>query len=147
VAPLKNQGSLVSDSKANAEILIDQFRSVFTRNTDTILPPDPGNVKHDISVTNEGVVKLLQNINPAKACGPDAIPNKLLKECATEVPPVCPVPPSLSNCSRCSCLVSAPPPCVIVHVFVRPVRLTPVPRVLGAAWLLASCYPTSRWPS
>ena len=35
-----------------------------------------------ISVTLNGVIKLLQNLKPYKASGPDKIPTRLLKECA-----------------------------------------------------------------
>jgi hypothetical protein len=34
-----------------------------------------------------GVDKLLQDINPSKASGPDEIPNRILKECASQIAP------------------------------------------------------------
>ena len=40
-----------------------------------------------ISVTLNGVIKLLQNLKPYKASGPDKIPTRLLKECAKEIAP------------------------------------------------------------
>jgi hypothetical protein len=36
----------------------------------------------EISVSRKGVAKLLSNINPNKACGPDKIPLKILKDCS-----------------------------------------------------------------
>ena len=39
----------------------------------------------DIIVTEEGVAKLLRRINPNKACGPDMIPARILKEFADEI--------------------------------------------------------------
>lgn len=42
----------------------------------------------DINITLEGVYRLLKGINPAKACGPDNLPSRVLKECATEIAPV-----------------------------------------------------------
>ena len=41
----------------------------------------------DITVTEDGVLKLLKNIQTAKAPGPDSIPNRVLKECASELAP------------------------------------------------------------
>ena len=41
----------------------------------------------DICVTEEGVLKLLLKLNPAKACGPDSIPARILKELAHEFAP------------------------------------------------------------
>ena len=38
VSPLKDKGKLVSDSKGKAEILIQQFRSVFTIDKSTSIP-------------------------------------------------------------------------------------------------------------
>lgn len=41
----------------------------------------------DITVTCEGVRKLLLKLNPGKACGPDLLPARVLKELATEISP------------------------------------------------------------
>ncbi len=38
IAPLKRLGNLVTDSKGKAEILVDQFKSVFTQDTSSTLP-------------------------------------------------------------------------------------------------------------
>ena len=42
--------------------------------------------KLNIEVT--GVEKLLQNLNPGKASGPDSVPNRILKLCAKELAPM-----------------------------------------------------------
>ena len=42
----------------------------------------------DHVVSNEGVTKLLQGLNPSKALGPDELHPKVLKELATELGPV-----------------------------------------------------------
>ena len=39
----------------------------------------------DITVTKEGVEKLLKKINPSKACGPDMIPARILRDMAEEI--------------------------------------------------------------
>ena len=41
----------------------------------------------DINITEEGVRKLLQNLDPNKACGPDGITPRLLKMIAEEITP------------------------------------------------------------
>ena len=91
VAPLKKEGITFSDSKNKAEILNQQFASVFTRDenvtdnyytTDTKFPKMP-----DIKVGIEGVRKLLQGLNPNKAAGPDSLPSKLLKNVADQLAP------------------------------------------------------------
>ena len=40
-----------------------------------------------IEITLNGVVSLLQKLKPFKACGPDQIPNCILKEVAREIAP------------------------------------------------------------
>ena len=42
----------------------------------------------EIKVTCEGVRKLLQKLNPGKACGPDLLPARVLKELASEISPL-----------------------------------------------------------
>jgi hypothetical protein len=40
------------------------------------------------SLGSSPVSKLLANINPSKASGPDNIPNRILKECAIHLAPI-----------------------------------------------------------
>jgi hypothetical protein len=40
-----------------------------------------------LEVSVEEVEKLLREIDPTKACGPDAFPSLVLKECASELAP------------------------------------------------------------
>lgn len=90
VAPLMKKGCLVSEAKAKAEILIDQFQSVFTREDSaplpTLNPPLRPDVP-DINVDTNGVLKQLRELKPAKASGPDQIPNIILKNCAETLAP------------------------------------------------------------
>ena len=70
--------------------MLSQFKSVFTLDSSKTLP-NVENVIED-SITNlninpVGVGKLLANIQPHKACGPDEIPNIVLKNCATQLAP------------------------------------------------------------
>ena len=39
------------------------------------------------TIRENGAEKLLQDINPSKASGPDGIPNRILKECARQIAP------------------------------------------------------------
>jgi len=90
VAPLKTNEQLVNDSKGKAEILIRQFKSVFTREQHTTLPKTTKHIKDTIPtiiIRPEGVEKLLTQLNPSKASGPDDIPNKILKECSKQLAP------------------------------------------------------------
>lgn len=53
-------------------------------------PELKGNPSPDISrleISEEGVKKLLSNVNPKKANDPDNIPNRVLKDCATNIAP------------------------------------------------------------
>jgi hypothetical protein len=67
-----------------------QFQSVYTKE-DTATLPDKGNstIKsmNDIYITENGVIKLPKDLNPHKASGPDQIPTRLLKLCASELAP------------------------------------------------------------
>jgi Rod binding domain-containing protein len=79
---------LISDSKGKAELLLDQFKSVFAKTTDNTLPKTRIQAKTDIppiKIEQKGLEKLLRQINPSKGSGPDSIPNRILKECAEPI--------------------------------------------------------------
>ena len=70
IATLRDQGQLISDSRGKAEILNHYFKSVFTKEDTTHVPnkgtspfPEMGN----FTVTTAGVIKLLNELKPAKA--------------------------------------------------------------------------------
>ena len=89
VAPLKENGKLFSDSESKARILLNQFKSVFTKQSTTTLPnlkPPPGIIE-PIKISPPGICKLLKNLQTNKASGPDNIPNIVLKNLATEIAP------------------------------------------------------------
>ena len=91
VAPLRDHGLLISDAQGKAEILNKQFQSAFTR--ENPVPPDvkdrpsPYPTAPDISISTEGVQKMLQNLKPHKAAGPDEISPRVLKELAPTIAP------------------------------------------------------------
>ncbi|KAL8604168.1 hypothetical protein ACOMHN_047380 [Nucella lapillus] len=83
VSPLKNtEGYLKSDNCSKAEILNNQFKSVFTEEDLSHMPnkgDSPYQAMDDITVTEKGVQTLLRNLQPNKATGPDSIPAFILK--------------------------------------------------------------------
>lgn len=96
VAPLLDNGKLSSEPKDQAEILNKQFQSVFGAgvtyskeefSTKCRLPyRDFPSLDH-IDITTKGVVKLLKELKPGKAPGPDNISPLILKELAEEIGP------------------------------------------------------------
>ena len=85
IAPLRHKGSMTNDSKEKANTLNDQFKSVFIKSTLTTLEKstiDRGFSIKTLKIGEQGVFKLLKDIHPSKAMGPDQIPNIVLKTCA-----------------------------------------------------------------
>ena len=82
----------INDIKDKADILNRQYQSVFTHEDPNIPVPDPDGDPYpdmqQITVTDEGVRKLLQKSNPRKASGPDMVPARFLKECSEELSPI-----------------------------------------------------------
>ena len=90
VSPLTKDGVTYVDDKAKAAILNDQFCSVFSKNDPGSIP-DLGDSSFsdmaDIKISTQGVTKLLGNLKPHKASGPDGITTIFLKETAEEIAP------------------------------------------------------------
>ena len=91
IAPLKVENSFVYHSEGQAEVLNKQFLSVFTKEYLSNVPeccglpmPPP----HNITISVDGVKKLLSTLNSSKSCGPDNIPARILKYCCDEIAPV-----------------------------------------------------------
>ena len=92
ISALKSQtGNIVTESSEKAEILNDQFKSVFTVE-DTSCIPDKGTSPYpsipDFDITSNGVRNLLENCNTNKSPGPDNIHAAFLKQVASEIAPV-----------------------------------------------------------
>ena len=90
VSPLFSNGKLKSNSKEKADILLNQFSSVFNTETSAELPETTKRVEEsvtDITIEMKRVEGLLKKIKASKASGPDNIPNRVLKECAAELAP------------------------------------------------------------
>ena len=97
VSPLKVNGKLFAEPKEKAEILNSQFQAVFSEGKEYTqeefkekcpMEETTCNPLTNISISEEGVRKLLSDLNPYKASGPDQIAPRVLKEIATEVAPV-----------------------------------------------------------
>ena len=93
VAPLKSSDGLTySDPASKANILNDQFSSVFNSDEPSNNIKDMGDSDipnmPDIHVTANGVEKLLRGLQIHKATGPEGISTRLLKELASELTPV-----------------------------------------------------------
>ena len=83
VAPLKQNGQVYSDPRKKANILAEQFKSVFTVDDEEaagtfLFGPSYPPIR-DLSISVEGVKKLLKGVNPRKAAGPDQVPCRLLQ--------------------------------------------------------------------
>ena len=83
ISSLKENGKLHTDPSDKANILNRQYQSVFTQEDTRNIPtvdgiPFPS--MPEITVTNQGVEKLLSQLNPHKASGPDGIPARVLRD-------------------------------------------------------------------
>ena len=91
IAPLKKDGITHNDASTKSEILNGQFLSAFTTE-DTSCFPDLGTSNYpdapEIHVNPNGVRKLLRNLKPHKATGPDDISPRFLKEMADPLTPI-----------------------------------------------------------
>ena len=90
VAPIRENGKIHIDDQAKAEVLNKQFASVFsnpnTSTTPEMTDPHPTDMP-DIHIDTNGVKKLLSELNPFKASGPDGVESRFLKETADELAP------------------------------------------------------------
>jgi hypothetical protein len=89
IPTLRVDSKISATDAEKAQILNDQFSSVFTREDASQKPPDKGPSPYpqidDLTVEPNGVLKQLQSLNSNKASGPDEIPARMLHEYAEEV--------------------------------------------------------------
>ena len=137
VLPLKEGGFLHTDPKTKANILNRQFTSVFSADDNSPLPdlgPSLHPTMNDITVNQNGVIKLLRNLKPSTASGPNGISAMLLKEAAEEISPA--VTLLFQSSINQSCVPSQWKNALIVPIFkngsrsdaanYRPISLTPI---------------------
>ena len=90
VPPLKHQGKTSNDTIDKANALNNQFQSIFTEDSENIMPEIGDkryNTMNDINITLNGVAKILKALNPNKASGPDELTPSILKELHEEIAP------------------------------------------------------------
>ena len=79
------------ENQQKAEILSKQFCSVFTHedleHVPTVPPKNVPNM-NNIIIHEQGIEKLLQGLNPNKACGIDEISPRILKLASHEIAPI-----------------------------------------------------------
>ena len=91
-------GKLFCDPASKSNILNRQFKSAFSANSKFTKKEfinskrmDPS-IKHQtmkpFNITTNGITKLLKNLNPYKAQGPDNLSPRILKELADEISPL-----------------------------------------------------------
>ena len=91
VATLNVGGVEISSSKGKSEAVSNQYSSVFTTEDLSEIPTiegDPFPTIENLVIDTEGVRKLLQEVNPLKACGPDGVSSHILKEMSHELAPI-----------------------------------------------------------
>ena len=92
IPPLKKRdGSGLAESESDqAEEFNGQFTDVFTQSrfNEAPLLDRSAQQMNDISVSTEGITKLLNSLNPSKAMSPDELHPRILKELAAELGPV-----------------------------------------------------------
>ena len=90
MAPLKRGETYVVDDKEKANILNNQYCSVFSephKDTPQINSPQAESTIEDIVIQQIGVLNLLNKLDPSKATGPDKISARFLKEFSSEIAP------------------------------------------------------------
>ena len=91
IATIKENNKIYKESIDKANVLNRYFSTVFTEeNTDSLstLDNSPYPRIDDLNITLSGIVSLLQDLDVHKACGPDGIFPRLLKETALNVAPM-----------------------------------------------------------
>ena len=92
VPPLNAHGKRADTSKEKANLLNEQFESVFTNSKpDASHVPDSSSdfpCMDDIDITENGVFKLLNSLKVHKAAGPDKITARVLKQLAPVISPM-----------------------------------------------------------
>ena len=88
VPPLVYNGVTHTDDPTKANILNNQFTSVFT-NENTVYIPKLQGVPYpkiqSIQIHQDGVIQLMQQLDYSKAYNPDKIPRRILIDTATEL--------------------------------------------------------------
>ncbi|MCG8096842.1 MAG: hypothetical protein JAZ17_25000 [Candidatus Thiodiazotropha endolucinida] len=88
IPPLNHQGELVSEPTEKATIFNNYFQSQSTVDDDNKPIPNlapPVNTLSSITIQQDDVFSVLKSLPTGKACGPDQVNNRVLKECAQQL--------------------------------------------------------------
>ena len=133
IPPLKYENQFHQDDLAKATVLNKQFQSVFSTKSPLSLnslckmtlnigkqsiPAMP-----DITVSTKGIEKLLNNLNPHKASGPDKIKPIILKTLSVELSPILQM--LFQKSLREGCLPSQWKSAYVAPIFKKGERSTP----------------------
>ena len=90
IPPLNANGKHSTNSKEKANMLNEQFESVFSSANPTNSRPKPAEhpCMNDINITENGVLKLLQSLQIHKASGPEKMSARILKQLVPMVAPM-----------------------------------------------------------
>ena len=95
IGPFEKDGELIQDPKQKAEMLKEQFDSVFSSPSNGNVDPSPPSqiplaTLSDIEITEENIAAQIKELRSKAAAGPDDIPAVLLKNCVNSVKgPLC----------------------------------------------------------
>ena len=78
------QGKTQTEDYEEAKILNNHYCSVFLTDNG-LIPNILGARGYDIHFTKNGIIKLLKDLEPKKASGPNKITSRFWKECAAEI--------------------------------------------------------------
>lgn len=88
---IRDGQSFITNICTKANMLNTYFHSVFSPAKTAPVSPEPpeatGNTPPSIQLSISEVTKVLEQLDPNKACGPDGIPGALLKNTAQEIAP------------------------------------------------------------
>ena len=89
IGPLLNKATknMTTDSKEMAELLADQYDSVFSKPSPEpqFLNPNVSQTIQEINITPEEIIDAIKELRPSSASGPDGVPAILLRNCSTEL--------------------------------------------------------------
>ncbi len=91
ISALNFMGKLVTKRVEKVKALSHQYQQVFTQEDTTSFPKlgkSPYGKMPKINITTEGVEKLLKQLNPNKAVGPDMLPTQVMKDHAELITPM-----------------------------------------------------------
>ena len=90
ISALKRNNTLVTSPDGKAQLLNNHFKSVFTHEHIQLpnMPNSPYPSIPRLTITTDGIQKLLETLDITKATGPDKIPAYILKHCASSIAPI-----------------------------------------------------------